>query len=187
MKQMGDKYFKSDSDQCLPLANQVTYKFSNSISVNISNLIPAIKFKLEHIFTIHLFPLEVGTQLNFKTLEMLQHWLYRSSTKSWARSLAVSGRTPLMPSWTTRTSWWWWPGQTTRCGSRGWTVPTRPSWPTNPRPRPRQCSSRYYKKRIYHGQDAWMYLRIYILNFEFDIVNLAYTQIYTFLCLISLF
>lgn len=32
-----------------------------------------------------------------------------------------------------------------------------------------------------------MYLRIYILNFEFDIVNLAYTQIYTFLCLISLF
>ena len=66
MKQMGDKYFKSDSDQCLPLANQVTYKFSNSISVNISNLIPAIKFKLEHIFTIHLFPLKVETQRNFK-------------------------------------------------------------------------------------------------------------------------
>ena len=65
MKQMGDKYFKSDSDQCLPLANQVTYKFSNSISVNISNLIPAIKFKLEHIFTIHLFPLlKVETRQN---------------------------------------------------------------------------------------------------------------------------
>ena len=163
MKQMGDKYFKSDSDQCLPLANQVTYKFSNSISVNISNLIPAIKFKLEHIFTIHLFPLEVGTQLNFKTLEIkiLQHSLYRSSTRSWGTSWAVSVRRPRRPSWTMHTSWSWWPGQTTRCGSRGWTVPTRPLWQTNPRHRPRPCSSRYYKLWIPYGQDAWISLNLH--------------------------